>query len=504
MSFYSQCNQLIESTSKEETWVVLLKHKYGQLDKNGVRYAGKILYQFKPEKDISQEDKDIIKKLEPSHAYMGTGFGGFDIDGYEEIFAFIGPESLAKEEFRSVKEVYGPLLKQEIPLKKETRKHFGDVVDALNETVTSKFMMPIDIIIKSIKQSKDSHDGSLMFKYIIRLKDPGPAGMWTDIEVFERPKEPPFRDIRISFADIKDSYKLGPYDMAYRTSFRWYNIYQKDILKAIKREKRIKELKPKTQKHFGDVIGNLDESSGEGDMYILFINISRAKKGKEGQSNYTIKRLNDLSGKERKDLKSKYEEYHSPGIKKAYDIKIANRSDYFMQVAFIDNRKIISDIIQQYKISFPKLKNAIKLKPETEKHFGDVLTSLDEKKEEKWAYLIKIGRKKDGTEFARYKFLPYDSLSEEDFAIADQLYDYTNTYAHGRYEGRDDIRVYVNGIKNKIDGYRTILFYVGSKSDLQAEFESDKKYQYGTRMEPEIQMKPETKRHFGDVVDGLE
>lgn len=143
------------------------------------------------------------------------------------------------------------------------------------------------------------------------------------------------------------------------------------------------------------------------------------------------------------------------------------------------------------------------MKKKTREHFGDILDGLRESREEKWIYLLKVGVKKDGTEFARYKFLPYSSLSEEDFKIAEQLYDYTNRYSHGRYEGRNDIKVYINKLGHKIDGYRTILFYVGLKDLLEKELHDDKKYQYGTRMKEEIKLKPKTQKHFGKILSGL-
>ena len=143
------------------------------------------------------------------------------------------------------------------------------------------------------------------------------------------------------------------------------------------------------------------------------------------------------------------------------------------------------------------------MKKKTREHFGDILKGLNESKEEKWTYLLKVGRKKDGTEFARYKFLPYSSLSEEDFEIAEQLYDNTEDYAHGRYEGRTDIKVYINKLGHKINGYRTILFYVGPKEVLEKELHDDKKYQYGTRMKEEMKLKPKTQKHFGKILAGL-
>lgn len=143
------------------------------------------------------------------------------------------------------------------------------------------------------------------------------------------------------------------------------------------------------------------------------------------------------------------------------------------------------------------------MKKKTREHFGDILKGLNENKEEKWAYLLKMGKKKDGTEFARYKFLPYSSLSEEDFEIAEQLHDNTKDYAHGRYEDRTDIKVYINTIGHKIKGYRTILFYVGPKEVLEKELYEDKKYQYGTRMKEEIKLKPKTQKHFGKILSGL-
>ena len=146
------------------------------------------------------------------------------------------------------------------------------------------------------------------------------------------------------------------------------------------------------------------------------------------------------------------------------------------------------------------------MQKKTREHFGDILKGLNESQQEKWAYLLKVSARRDGSEFAKYKFLPYGSLSEEDLKIAKKLNDNTNTYAHGRYEGRQDIKVYFNMIDDKIKkiyGYKIIFLYVGPKEDLEKELYADKKYTFGSRMEEEIKLKPNTQKHFGKILAGL-
>ena len=143
------------------------------------------------------------------------------------------------------------------------------------------------------------------------------------------------------------------------------------------------------------------------------------------------------------------------------------------------------------------------MKRKTREHFGDILKGLNEGKEEKWAYLLKVKEGKDGVGLAKYKFLPYSSLSDEDFEIAEQLYDRTDTYAYKRYANRKDVKVYMSNIGQRVGGYRFATLFVGPKDVLQEVFHDHKKYQYGTRMKEEMKLKPKTRKLFGNILAGL-
>ena len=169
----------------------------------------------------------------------------------------------------------------------------------------------------------------------------------------------------------------------------------------------------------------------------------------------------------------------------------------------LGSKNNLKNILKLYKQKFKLKEIGLEAKPETKKHFGDIMNALNENKEEKWAYLLKVKAVRNSADTATYKFLPYSSLSDADLEMASQLYDETPKYGHGRYEDRTDIKVYMSRINHKIGVYRFVKLIVGPKVDLQRELHHAKKYQFGTRMKEEIKLKPKTKKHFGDILGAL-
>ena len=390
--------------------------------------------------------------------------------------------------------------------------------------------MPIKVTI--MQASHDAQDQSTMYHVRLENKDTHPKmyqslrKQYAEIQVVEYQDKDRGRD-GFSFKDLVDSRYLGAHEDAYRTAFRWYNIHEKEIVDTIKKEKAIQSMRPKSREHFEDLIRNLDESSNR-DAYIFFLRVMKVRRGQSYSSEkafYKYKKVSDMTQDEKRLFKMMQRYGAGQGSRDIKSYELLNYSDDNIKyhLAFIvPNEQKAKDLVKVYKGTFKQFEEELYMKPETKKHFGDIMNALNEsankhnpfiieqKKDQQNEYVLIIKSKYKnlddmvGTHY--YTLCAVKELNQYNKNLLDFLLQKKGGNMFRRDKDNNLHNITVRSA-SYLNNFQDVYAYVGSEDIIREELEKWKSIylpKNGDRhMIEEPNFKPETKKHFGDIMSAL-
>lgn len=244
------------------------------------------------------------------------------------------------------------------------------------------------------------------------------------------------------------------------------------------------------------ISNNQDEGEDKWVYFVKFLN----KKGMRENVLTKLKKYSELSEEELDLLKhmNPYQNYfnnlkRSKSLCTPLSYEVGRKKSY-REVAFVGPKDEILNVLERYKKGYgERYKEELPLKPKSEEVFGDIMFKLNEatvkgENKNKWILFMKMN--KNGIIFAR--MMPITEMSEDDKKLLNMMERFKSVSMFKCYE-----------LPNPGSEYILVMAWIGKEEDIKAEYNGRKK-EMGDKFKEEIIFnKPETKRHFGDVIFGL-
>lgn len=463
-------------------------------------------YFIKKLEDLNKEEKEILSNEEGKTTSFKQG-----VHKYREYFPdqkkshyyqfgrrvlmYVAPLDVVERELEYYKLAYGKKLEPGITVKSKTKETFGDIIGGLNESKTD--LIPLDMEIINVEVDETGWVGDVReITYTIRLNVQKYKDAFVDIKVVEFEHKKGEEKTSYSFKDVGDFKYMGSHDDAFRTGFKWYNSDYKHIIKAIKKEKNIRKLKPKTQEHFGDILRGMNESKKDPFRDHVLIQRFNFDNNNYRNGEYEIKPVGDMTDEDRAHRKGMqrmhaylhgYQEYDMGG----YDE---------MQMIFGTKEELEQDVEETKKYMMGHFNERIPMKPKTRESFADIFNGLNEskkkEKEESWVLIIKFNRIKSSkyNDALKYVISPFSELSKKNRDI----YNKATNWLRPAYNKKVELNLgpHIGGID--VGDYKAEVFR-GSKDAIKGELESHKRV-YKMQEEVPVPMGPETEKHFDGIL----
>ena len=466
-------------------------------------------YFIKKLEDLNKEEKEILSNEEGKTTSFKQG-----VHKYREYFPdqkkshyyqfgrrvlmYVAPLDVVERELGYYKLAYGKKLEPGVTVKSKTKETFGDIIGGLNESKTD--LIPLDMEIINVEVDETGWVGDVReITYTIRLNVQNYKDSFVDIKVVEFEHKKGEEKTSYSFKDVGDFKYMGSHDDAFRTGFKWYNSDYKHIIKAIKKEKGIRRLKPKTQEHFGDILRGLNESKQE-DKYILLLKIYYPRGEETPYADYKHTRLQGLNKLDRAFLKALAPNSNAAFRHGTYEddkdmlIRMGNHiGQYSTIIAIIGPKDRVNEEFLHFKkyIYGTRMKEEEYIKPKTKEHFGSILKGLNEAKKDPFRDHVLIQRfhyDENNYRSGEYEIKPVQDMTDEDRA---------------HRKGMQRMHAYLHGYQEyDMGGYDEMQMIFGTKEELEQDVEETKKYMMGHFRE-RIPMKPKTRESFADIFDKL-
>jgi len=244
-----------------------------------------------------------------------------------------------------------------------------------------------------------------------------------------------------------------------------------------------RELKPETEKRFGNIFRNLDESV-KPEKWVLILTGAIKKSG----TMYKLKRVEDLSSQEKEKLKS-LEPFF--GFSESWHVKVfSNRDDC---LAFYGLKHRVLNILDYYKGQGYKMVEIKKLKKETKSRFGGLISNMDivaESKREEWVLIERnFYDKNHKIKSIRYTMKLADALTDEEKDVLKNHMRRMHSYKKG-YLGSDVLDA------------GEVTFVFDTKEQLNKNVKNLYAI-YGNMVKEEKPMKPETSKRFRKLIYNL-
>ena len=487
---------LKESKQEPELYALIL-HLNNKNDQKDYYFIKKI-------EDLNKEEKEILSNEEGKTTSFKQGVHKFreyfpdqKTSHYYQfgrrVLMYVAPLDVVERELGYYKLAYGKKLEPGMTVKSKTKETFGDIIGGLNESKTG--LIPLDMEIIKVEVDETGWVGDVReITYTIRLNVQKYKDSFVDIRVVEFEHKKGEEKTSYSFKDVGDFKYMGSHDDAFRTGFKWYNSDYKHIIKAIKKEKGIRELKPKTQEHFGDILRGMNESKKDPFRDHVLIQRFNYDKNNYRNGDYEIKPVQDMTDEDRAHRKGMarmhaylhgYQEYDMGG----YDE---------MQMIFGTKEELEQDVEETKKYMMGHFKERIPMKPKTRESFADIFDKLNEKKEGKelWVLIIKFKRLKTSKYNDSFKYVisPLDELSKKN----KDIYNRATNWIQPAYNKKVELSTGpdIGGVD--MGDYKAEVFR-GPENVIKGELISHERV-FKMEEDVPVPMKPETEKHFGDIV----
>jgi len=317
------------------------------------------------------------------------------------------------------------------------------------------------------------------------------------------------------------AYELQHYNsgkVRYRLAFIINSLSDvKDLIKTYKITfKSLEEdlpVKPETKKHFGDIFTALQESRQQKEKFIFLIKIYKPRGTEVAYADYKHMRLEGLNDKDKEIVENlvNHKVNYKHGLyedDKDIDVRLGNYiGKYSTVIAFIGPKDKVNKEFLDYKnyIYGTRMKEELDLKPKTKEHFSDILSSLKEgteRKEPLWvmSFTYTDNDDDDSVMQVKYWLQPLSDLRGKRLKLYKEALQFPISSSwSNQYRG---VRVY-----NQWKGDFNNSMFTGSEKQLRKIQKSYIEFQTQPGVyefiPDELPLKPETKKHFGDIFDTL-
>lgn len=487
---------IIESKEEDKELYALILHLNNKDDQKDYYFIKKL-------EDLNKEEKEILSNEEGKTTSFKQGVHKFrqyfpdqKTSHYyqfgKRVLMYVAPKDVVKRELGYYKLAYGKKLEPGMTVKPKTKETFSDIIGGLNES----------------KQED---------KYILLLKIYYPRGEETPYADYKHTRLQGLNKLDRAFLralapNSNATFRHGTYEDDKEMLIRMGNhVGQYSTIIAIIGPKdrvneeflhfkkyiygtRMKEeeyIKPKTKEHFGDILKGINEAKKNEYGFVLVQKFMVDENGLHKHGKYRIKPSKELTDHE-KSMIEKMERMHS------YMMGYRGfNMDGYDEVEFIfGTKKELEEDVQStlnYTIGGTFVEE-IPMKPKTRESFADIFDRLDEKKKSEPLYVLILKyRKLYSSKFNKviyYSLKPVNELKgvyKKAYNLAGEWY---KPYFNKRIETTKD---WV-----RFDGWAFNIFR-GSESSMKSELRDHEVVNKLVEDEP-VPMKPETEKHFGDIV----
>ena len=487
---------LKESKQEPELYALIL-HLNNKKDQKDYYFIKKL-------EDLNKEEKEILENEEGKTTSFKQG-----VHKYREYFPdqktshyyqfgrrvlmYVAPLNVVERELEYYKLAYGKKLEPGITVKSKTKETFGNILGGLNESKTD--LIPLDMDIINVEVDETGWVGDVReITYTIRLNVQKIKDAFVDIKVVEFEHKRGEEKTIYSFKDVGDFKYMGSHDDAFRTGFKWYNSDYKHIIKAIEKEKMVRQLKPKTQEHFADILKGLNESRLKNYDDHVLMQWLKYDKNNYKSGVYEIKPVKRMTEQDWSQLR-KMTRMHA--YMHGYQMENVDGYDEMLWI-FGTKKELQEDVEETKKYMMGFFRERIPMKPKTKKSFADIFDKLNEQKEGKvlWVLIIKFQRLKTSKYNDSFKYVisPLNKLSKKNRDI----YNRATNWIQPAYNKKVELSIGpdIGGVD--MGNYKAEVFR-GPEHVIKGELISHERV-FKMEEEVPVPMKPKTEKHFGHIV----
>ena len=406
---------------------------------------------------------------------------------------YVATLDVVERELEYYKLAYGKKLEPGITVKSKTKETFGDILGGLNESKTD--LIPLDMDIINVEVDETGWVGDVReITYTLRLNVQKYKDAFVDVKVVEFEHKRGEEKTIYSFKDVGDFKNMGSHDDAFRTGFKWYNSDYKHIIKAIEKEKMVRQLKPKTQEHFADILKGLNESRLKNYDDHVLMQWLKYDKNNYKSGVYEIKPVKSMTEQDWSQLR-KMKRMHA--YRHGYETENVDHYDEMLWI-FGTKKELQEDVEETKKYMMGFFRERIPMKPKTKKSFADIFDKLNEQKEGKelWVLIIKFKRLKTSKYNDSFKYVisPLGELSKKNRDI----YNRATNWIQPDYNKKVELSIGpdIGGVD--MGNYKAEVFR-GPEHVIKGELISHERV-FKMEEEVPVPMKPKTEKHFGHIV----
>jgi len=274
----------------------------------------------------------------------------------------------------------------------------------------------------------------------------------------------------------------------------------RDIFKE--RFKPVIAMKPETERHFGGIIDEGYKNNIEKDDKVLIMNFKREYKA--GHT-YKIKDYKDLTEEEIAEIKS-MERIHDPFPFVIYKRKLYPETspvNLQKKVVVIGDPLRVEEMLTRHKTNLGgNLREEIPMKSKTKEHFSDIVEKVILENKEEWEWVLFIvydyqSPRRGTPAHVRYKLTPLKGLDKKWKDILDGMNEDVWHQTLGNKKDKE-IRNFNQPIEDGeyLNKKQAIVANISSKENLEEIINTASDGDW-TEI---VDLKPETKKHFDDIV----